>query len=194
MLNHIRLMLIVLVCLPIVAATSCNDTVENGIEDDIDTLTGKIEERVDNLQEEYREYRDENFVENAIGANRRTLHLLSLVQQKGTNVKLREEARKMEEDHKQLDITMRNYARANNMEIDEEEVNTGLEDKATGNDWDNEWTDKMIDDHQQLVRKFENARDKSLNTELKEIVSNALPTLRNHLNSVEGLKMALQKQ
>lgn len=194
MLNHIRLMLIVLVCLPIVAATSCNDTVENGIEDDIDTLTGKIEERVDNLQEEYREYRDENFVENAIGANRRTLHLLSLVQQKGTNVKLREEARKMEEDHKQLDITMRNYARANNMEIDEEEVNTGLEDKATGNDWDNEWTDKMIDDHQQLVRKFENARDKSLNTELKEIVSNALPTLRNHLSSVEGLKMALQKQ
>lgn len=194
MLNQIRLMLIVLVCLPIVAATSCNDTVENGIEDDIDTLTGKIEERVDNLQEEYREYRDENFVENAIGANRRTLHLLSLVQQKGTNVKLREEARKMEEDHKQLDITMRNYARANNMEIDEEEVNTGLEDKATGNDWDNEWTDKMIDDHQQLVRKFENARDKSLNTELKEIVSNALPTLRNHLNSVEGLKMALQKQ
>lgn len=193
MLNQIRLMLIIVVCLPILAATGCNGSANDSIEDDIDTLTNKIEERVDDLQDEYQEYRDENFVEDAIAANKMELHLLQLAQQKGTNVKLREEAKKMEADHTQLDNTLRSYARANNMEIKEDaEVNTGLNDKEAGNDWDNEWTDKMIDEHQQLIRRFENARDKSLSTELKEIVNNALPTLRNHLNSAESLKMSLR--
>lgn len=193
MLNQIRLMLIIVVCLPILAATGCNDSANDGIEDDIDTLTSKIEERVDDLQDEYQEYRDENFVEDAIEANKKELHLLQLAQQKGTNVKLREEAKKMEADHTQLDNTLRSYARANNMEIKEDgELKTALDDKEAGNDWDNEWTDNMIDEHQQLIRKFENARDKSLSTELKEIVNNALPTLRNHLNSAESLKMSLR--
>ena len=187
-------MLIILVCIPILAATSCNESANDGIEDDIDTLTDKIEERVEDLQDEYQEYRDENFVEDVIKANRMELRLLELAQQKGTNVKLREEAKKMEADHTQLDNTLRSYARANNMEIKEDkDVDTGLDSKAASSDWDNEWTDKMIDEHQQLIRKFENARDKSLNTELKEIVNNALPTLRNHLNSAENLKMSLRQ-
>ena len=94
MLNQIRLTVLVLLCTPFFVATSCNETATDNTESEIDTLASKVEERVDDLQEGYQAYRDENFIDDAYEMNREVLHLLALAQQKGTNVQLREIAKK----------------------------------------------------------------------------------------------------
>ncbi len=192
MLNQIRLTVIILLCAPFFAVSSCNDSATQNAEDEIDTMANKIEERVDDLQEDYQEYRDENFIDDVFEMNREVLHLLALAQQKGTNAQLRETAKKMEADHKQLDNTIRQYASTNNITIDaDDDRDTGLESKDASNDWDSKWADKMIREHEQLIRKFENARDKTLSTELKNIATNSLPALENHKNTAESLKTTL---
>lgn len=192
MLNQIRLTVLVLLCTPFFVATACNEGAAGNAEDEIDTLTGKIEERVNDLEDDYQEYRDENFIDDAYEMNREVLHLLALAQQKGTNAQLREIAKKIEAGHRQLDNTIRQYASTNNIAIDaDDESDTGLEQKDAGEDWDKEWADRIVRDHEQLIRKFENARDKSLSTELKNIATNSLPALENHKNTAESLKATL---
>ena len=192
MLNQIRLTVLVLLCTPFFVATSCNEGATGNAEDEIDTLASKVEERVDDLQEGYQAYRDENFIDDAYEMNREVLHLLALAQQKGTNAQLRETAKKIEADHKQLDNTIRQYASTNSIAIDADgEPDTGLEQKDAGNDWDNAWADKIVREHEQLIRKFENARDKTLSAELKNIATNSLPALENHKNTAESLKATL---
>jgi putative membrane protein len=55
-----------------------------------------------------------------------------------------------------------------------------------GTDFDKKWCKEMIDRHEETINKFEKRMDKTEDADLKAWLSKTLPTLRSHLQMLEG--------
>lgn len=177
------------------SVTSCSNSTENKVEDKMDTMSANVEAKVDDMKEDYEEYRDENFVSDIIESNAQELHLLALAIKKGTNAEVKADAKKMQADHRKLDMDMRSYAKSKGFEIkaDNADLKNGLDDDKMGADWDKDWVNKMVNDHEDVIAKFEKAEAKANDAELKTMATNALPTLRGHLEMARILQDKMNK-
>lgn len=174
---------------------ACNSNTGQKMENAVDTVTAKVENAVDSAKANYKEDRDEDFVKDVIKANTGELHLLALAQKKGINKELKSHAKTMEADHKKMGEEMKGYAEKKGIkvDIDSSDIKSNFDDDKAGPDWDKNWVDKMVDAHQKTIDKFESKEKNAADVELKTMVSNALPTLRSHLNMVKDLQTRMQK-
>jgi len=128
-----------------------------------------------------------------IHANAKELHLLELAAKKGTSKDVRDAAKKMQPDHEKLGETFHNYAAGTGLvvEADSSDMKDKMDDDKAGTDWDKNWVDRMVDEHQKMVNKFEenNVND----PELKKTVTDALPTLRGHLDMARAMQDKMKK-
>lgn len=62
----------------------------------------------------------------------------------------------------------------------------------TGKDLDKAYVDMMVDDHQTDIPKFENASRNASTDQAKKLATNALPTLRKHLDAAQKLQSSMQ--
>lgn len=184
----------------VVYGTSCNSSQNEKVNDAMDTVAAKVDtlaadvkDKANDLKGDMEEYRDETFVKNAIESNEQELHLLALGQQKGMDKELKAHAKMMEKDHKALGAKMKAYATKQNYTLNTADTKDALDDDAKGTDWDKKWADKMVDDHQKTIDKFERAESRTNDQALKDIVSGALPTLREHLDMAKRLQEKLNK-
>lgn len=180
--------------------TSCNNAQNEKVNDAMDTVAAKVDtlaadvkDKANDLKGDMEEYRDETFVKNAIESNEQELHLLALGQQKGMDKELKAHAKMMEKDHKVLGAKMKAYATKQNYTLNTADTKDALDDDTKGTDWDKKWADKMVDDHQKTIDKFERAESRTNDQALKDIVSGALPTLREHLDMAKRLQEKLNK-
>jgi len=60
--------------------------------------------------------------------------------------------------------------------------------KKTGKDFDRKYVNTMIDDHQNDIKAFEEAVEKSGDDQVRSFAQNTLPLLRSHLDSLKVLK------
>ena len=51
----------------------------------------------------------------------------------------------------------------------------------------------MVDEHEKVINKFEDAQNKAIDQELKDMVSKTLPTLHKHLDMMKDLQAKLTK-
>jgi putative membrane protein len=58
----------------------------------------------------------------------------------------------------------------------------------TGKDLDKAWVDMMVMDHQKAIAMFENASKNASTDKAKQLATDALPTLRDHLKAVQDLQ------
>lgn len=174
---------------------ACNTQTGQKVENAMDTAGQKIENAVDTVKANIQENRDEDFVQDVIKANAGEIHLLTLAEQKGTNKELKSHAKMMLADHKKLADQMQEYAKKKNItaNIDSNDMKSSFDTDKPGADWDKNWTDKMVDAHQNTIDKFEKKEKNAKDEELKNMVSATLPTLRSHLNMMKELQAKLQK-
>jgi len=174
-------------------AASCSDTAQNKMEQKADTLAAKVENKVDEVKDDMKQKQDENFVKDVIHANAKELYLLELAIKKGTSKDVRDAAKKMQPDHEKLGEAFHNYAAGIGVIVDADsaDMTDKMENDKAGTNWDKNWVDRMADDHQQMVNKFEenNAND----PELKKTITEYLPTLRSHLDMTKAMQDKMKK-
>jgi len=137
---------------------------------------------------------DARFVIDAAKSNSEEMQMLEAGDEQGSNKKLKTTAKKMFTDHQKLGQQLLDYATRKNITLSSD---TSVDMSAMNGDneatFDTAWTQKMIDGHQQMIVKFENGQSTVSDPDLKTLISNALPTLHNHLEMCQSLMTVLKK-
>ncbi len=64
---------------------------------------------------------------------------------------------------------------------------------SKGKAWDKKWADKMVDDHEKIINRYERAEGDVKDADLKAMITKTLSTLRSHLDMAKKLKERLDK-
>lgn len=173
-----------------VSIMACNDGTTDKLEEDVDTLTEKIENKVENVFD-----KDQNasFVNDAVESNHEELHMLALGKVKG-GAAVKALAKKMETDHKKIGADIMAYAAGKNIEITADTTtNNNMDNREAGADWDKDWVDMIVNDHEKDIKMFEDAADKVEDPELKQWITNTLPALRSHKDMAVAQQEKMKK-
>jgi putative membrane protein len=124
-----------------------------------------------------------------------------LASTKATNPSVKAFAKKMASDHStMLDETTKfaskasiAYASASNDDIgdlrsDSKDALQDLTDKAAGGDWDEDYVDKQVDAHQNVIDHVTDFAQKAQDPQLVTMLQAALPKLQGHLQAAKALQ------
>ncbi|WP_296622175.1 DUF4142 domain-containing protein [Marivirga sp.] len=141
------------------------------------------DEKFDNNKQE----EDAEFLVEAAEINLKEIHLGQLAQQNGSATYIKELGRMMEEAHSKSQNDLNILAKSKNISIpstpsdDSNDAYTNLNEKS-GNDFDEAYADKMVDEHQDAIKAFEQAAENINDSEIKNWARATLPNLRKHLD------------
>lgn len=173
---------------------SCDSATSEKVEEKVDTMASNIGAAVDSLGNNDADD-DADFVQDVTKSNAMELHMLAQGRTMGTNAELKSAAKKMEADHKKLASEMKEYAAKKNIALDTADMDhhDDAADDKKGAEWDKEWIDDMVEDHEKDIKKFEDAENDVKDPELKAMITKTLPILREHLEMSKKLQEKLNK-
>lgn len=136
---------------------------------------------------------EQNFINIAVPANMKEMAWLNAGISKGSK-QIKDDAEKMLKDHKKLGADVQNYLSSKpNLKapsVDTSNVVT-INDKS-GKDFDKAWTDKMVDDHTDLLMHLHETDSLTKDPDLKKLVSGAIPVVQSHLNMAKKLQSGMK--
>jgi len=167
---------------------SCSNT---GQPDDTkEVAEDKNDEQFDNNKQE----KDAQFLVNAAEINLEEIQLGQLAQQKGTTAHIKELGKMMEDAHTKSLSDLAVLAQGKMITIPNaptesaQDVYKNLNEK-TGSDFDQAFSDRMVDGHKDAINVFEKASSNCSDPDIKNWATAALPALRTHLDhSIESQK------
>jgi putative membrane protein len=142
---------------------------------------------------------DADFIEEQLVDGNAEVELGRLAQEKGTNPQVREFGEMMVQDHTQAGSELKQIASKHNIDMpppaDRDEHNALQERlrKATGAEFDREYINAMVDEHEKAVSDVEDKAEGSDNPEVKQWAAKTLPTLKQHLERAKQLQETLEK-
>tara|TARA_R110002049_G_scaffold211931_2_gene382900 strand:- start:2369 stop:2956 length:588 start_codon:yes stop_codon:yes gene_type:complete len=137
---------------------------------------------------------DSQFLVNVAEIHMEEIQLGKLAQQKGATTQVKELGKMMEDAHTKSLNELIALARTKSIAIPTTATNDARDEfeelnKEAGGDFDKAYTDKMVDNHEDAIRAFENASTDAHDTDIKNWASTSLPGLRKHLEkSIECQK------
>jgi putative membrane protein len=179
-----------------VAFLGCNEETDN----DTVTETDSVTTNVDNTTRTKISKRnsgddDKDFLADAIELNTMELRALKIGQQRGGK-DVKSHASHMIKDHEALGEEVRKYISGKSIvlnDIDTNDRDDDLDDEKTGLEFDREWAEKMVDDHEDAIDLFEEAQEEVRDETLKTMIDSALPKLRSHLDMAKQLRDQLKE-
>lgn len=136
---------------------------------------------------------DRDFVQEQLADGNAEVELGRLAQEKATRPEVREFGQMMVRDHTQAGEELRQIASKHN--IQPAEADTGdhkdLHEKltkATGAEFDREYIDAMVDDHEKAVNDVQEKAEDSDDPDVKQWAAKTLPTLKQHLERAKQIK------
>lgn len=146
------------------------------------------------IQEDSRE-----FVKKAASSSMMEVELGKIAQEKATNKEVKDLADMIVKDHTQANEKLKSTAQTKNIELpatlmeDHQEKVTKFRDMKKGAEFDKEYVSMLNDAHEKDISNFEDAQEDVQDQELKQWVSNTLPTLKKHKEHIERVKNTLDK-
>lgn len=116
-----------------------------------------------------------------------------LAQSKATDPNIRDMAEMMIEDHRQANNELQEIASRKNIQLptaisdDQKDKYEDLAEKD-GSDFDEEYLDKMIDSHEEMIDNFRSHVDDTNDPDIQNWVSQQIPTLEQHLDNLKRYK------
>ncbi|HEX5487825.1 MAG TPA: DUF4142 domain-containing protein [Rhodanobacteraceae bacterium] len=106
-------------------------------------------------------------------------------------------ARKMKQDHTSIDNKLKEAVQSGSQPLpsdlnDEQQQTVASLESKNGHDFDKAYADTMVKDHQQAVSLFESASNGASTQQLRDFASQALPTLKEHLQLAQQLQSKVQ--
>jgi len=141
----------------------------------------------------------------AWAANTGEVRLGQLGVKKATNAKVKAFAQQMVTEHRAMDADAKSLAAKVNATADTTTDNArdlldhgrdelkDLTDKAAGADWDKDYIDKAIDDHQKVLDKLQDASKNTTNADLRAALEKATGKVQTHLTKAQDIKKTVLK-
>jgi putative membrane protein len=136
---------------------------------------------------------DADFAVEAANGGMAEVELGKLAQEKATNSKIKDFGAMMVKDHSMANMEMKELAKSKEIVLpdsissEEQKLKTELAAKA-GAEFDKAYVEAMVKDHKKDIAAFEEARKKVKYPEMTALIDKALPMLRMHLKSIEGIQ------
>ena len=160
--------------------------------DALNDAANNVENAVENTVDNVKVKMDESFAKKVLDNNAEELEWLKAGSKMGTDAELRSIAQQLIPAHENIASEIKAYAASKDFHLDPD--NDGVQiDSKTGVTWDKNWAEKIKEMYRDMVDKFERTQSNTEDKELKELVTNALPILRENLNKAEKLETRLSK-
>jgi putative membrane protein len=135
-------------------------------------------------------HEDSEFVTEAAQGGLMEVQLGKLAQDKASNERVKEFGKRMEQDHGRSNTELQKMASDKGIQLstDLDKKHKSKVDKLalSGANFDRQYMQDMISDHKDDIKKFQRASDKGKDGDLKSFASQALPTLKEHLQMAEN--------
>lgn len=139
---------------------------------------------------------DQTFLQDAIKGNRAEVKLGKMVTAKTKDPNVKQFAEMMVKDHTVALSQLQQLAQQKNVNVPE-----GLPDDAqqlqsklqsdTGRQFDQDYMDGMVQDHQKDVQDFKDASQNAKDPDVKKIATKLTPTLEHHLQKAQQIDQKL---
>jgi putative membrane protein len=141
---------------------------------------------------------DRNFITKAAAGGRAEVELGQLAQGKASSGAVKQFGQRMVEDHGAANQELMQLAENKGMQLDDktpkpDRLLTRLS-KLQGPEFDREYVKAMVKDHQQDVAEFRRMHSGAVDPNLKAWVDKTLPTLEDHLKTIEGIQAQMAKK
>jgi putative membrane protein len=154
------------------------------------------EDRNDDKFDERASEKNAQFVVDAVASSLDEIRYAELAEKRATNKEVKEIATMLKTQHKSLVNELKSYASKNVISIPDEQTNKAddkIEDLRNEENFDQKWCEEMKDMHEKDIKEFEDASTSLSDAELKNLVSNALPTLRTHYDRITACNDKLRQ-
>ena len=137
--------------------------------------------------------KDQRFLKNAAQGGTAETQLGELAKEKATNKGVKDLAAMIVNDHSKANQELKSLAGQKGVELPGD-IEMGQKmthqklEKLSGSEFDKEFVQQMIKDHKKTIDLFEDASKDAKDPDVKAFADKTLPTLRGHLQHVEGLK------
>ncbi len=136
---------------------------------------------------------DEHFTKKAAQGGMAEVELGRLAEQRAANPEVKKFAERMVADHTKANNELKQVAGAKNVTLPE---TLNAKDEATkqklsnlsGDQFDKAYMSDMVTDHTQDVAEFRKESTSAQDTDLKNFVTNTLPTLEDHLKEARQIE------
>jgi putative membrane protein len=141
---------------------------------------------------------DRNFITKAAAGGRAEVELGQLAQGKASSDAVKQFGQRMVEDHGAANQELMQLAENKGMKLDDktpkpDRLLTRLS-KLQGPEFDREYVKAMVKDHKQDVADFHRMHSGAVDPNLKAWVDKTLPTLEDHLKTIEGIQAQMAKK
>ena len=139
---------------------------------------------------------EKEFMANAARGGMLEVQLGNLATQKASSNDVKQFGERMATDHGQLGQKLQQLASNLNVTLPqdlkpEQQAIVSRFEKLTGKAFDRDFMKEMVNDHTKDISEFERAASQATNPDIKQFVSEALPTLREHLKMAREIAAKL---
>ena len=177
---------------------SCDSGNNRSADDSVEHAMDQNEERAGNEREGIGlQDTSSDFAVKAADAGLAEINAGEIAQQKAQDQRVKDFAAMMVQEHTKANEELKSIAANKNITLPTAPGEDHLENIAdlngyTGAEFDQEYTDMMVRDHEKTIDLFEDAAESSEDAELKAFASKTLPSLKKHLEQAETLQESLQ--
>jgi putative membrane protein len=141
---------------------------------------------------------DRDFIQEQIADGQAEVELGRLAQERAANAQVKEFAQMMVRDHTQAGSELKQIAARHNLQpaTGEHDDHRDLQQrlaKLNGAEFDREYINAMVDDHEKAVSAVEDKTEGNENADVKQWAAKTLPTLRQHLDRAKQIKETLDR-
>jgi putative membrane protein len=192
--NYISGVLFLAIILALGSCGKKNDAYREDDKDSKDVAEDRNEEKFDSTSIEG----DTEFAVEAADGGLLEVRLGELAQANAASEKVKELGRMMVTDHSVANDELRNLAAQKNISLpatlgDKKQKIFDKLSAKKGEEFDEAYTDLMVDDHKKDIRKFMDEAERGKDPELRTWASNKVPTLQHHLSVSEKTKDEVKK-
>jgi len=172
----------------ICSISACNNsrTADNSVEQaqDVNDSTALVE------------VNDSDFAVEAADAGLAEIALGKLALERASDPRIKEFAKTMVDQHNRANDELMMIATKKNLTLppvpsaDHAENVKELQNKS-GTDFDKEYIDRMVKDHDKVVSMFEDAAEKASDPDIRDFAMKTLPTLKDHQETAKELRDSL---
>lgn len=142
---------------------------------------------------------DEDFVKEAASGGLMEVELGRLAEQNARNPRVKKFGAMMVKDHSKANEELRSIATSKNINfpanMDDKHMDK-VEDlrKKNGEEFDKDYMDQMVDDHEKDIDKFKKEAEDGKNAEVKAFASKTISTLMMHLDSAKAVRESVTSE
>jgi putative membrane protein len=176
-----------------VALVSCGQQAKQ--EDPKDAAAEQNEEKFDDSDKE----KDTNFAIDAADGGMLEVELGKLAQQKASSAEVKKFAQMMVDDHSKANDELKALAQQKNISLpaslsEKNQDRVKNMQEKTGADFDKEYMDFMVNDHEEDIDAFEDEAENGKDAEIKSWAAGKVTTLRHHLEMAKATQEIVKNQ